>query len=46
MSLTTGTLMFYGGIGGGAALTILLIATFPFFRSQRRKMKKEISRQE
>jgi hypothetical protein len=46
MTLTTGTLMFYGGIGGAVTLTILLIATFPFFRSQRKKMKKEISRKD
>ncbi len=44
--MTTGTMMFIGGIGGAALLTIMLIASIPIFRAQKKKMKKEISKQE
>lgn len=44
--MTTGTMMFFGGIGGAALLTVLLIASIPIFRSQKKKMKKEISKQD
>ena len=42
MQITTGMLMFYGGIAGAAVLALIALILIPVFRHQRKKLLGEI----